>query len=127
MTTRAVPAPTETRWTMTIPGWAPTFDNRLKCHPMVAHRRKKRDADVVATAALVFGVPKATGKRRLAVTIRGRYGRFPDDFAPFKSLLDALVRAGLLVDDARQWCEVVFPPTFERAMAKETVLVLEDI
>jgi hypothetical protein len=115
------------RWTMEIPGWAPTLDNRLVyAHWSVARRRKRRDAEVVGMAALVYGVPRATGRRRLRLTIRGRFGRFPDDPAPLKSLWDALVKNGLLVDDSREWLEMAWPPTFERG-PKRTVIELEDV
>lgn len=114
------------RWVMEIPGWCPTFDNKLKRVPMAAHRLKKHDANIVGRAALIFGVPAAIGRRRLRLTIRNRFGSFPDDSAPLKSLWDALKSNGLLVDDSRDWLEFVWPPTYERA-AKATVIDLEDI
>ena len=127
------PAPGRTEattraWTMVIPGWAPANDNALVYrHWAKARARKRRDAEVLASAAVIFGVPKATTRRRLTLTIRGPFGRFPDDTAPLKSLWDGLVKAGLLVDDSREWLEFVWPPTFERAKERETVLVLEDL
>lgn len=115
------------RWVMVVPGWRPTLDNDLIYRPRwVASSRKRRDTEVVARAALAYGVPRAAGKRRLTLTIRGRYSTFPDDSAPLKSLWDALVKAELLVDDSREWLEFVWPPTFERGK-KETVIALEDI
>jgi hypothetical protein len=81
---------------------------------------------MVNRAALAFGVPGAVGRRRLRLTIRGRFGAFPDDTAPLKSLWDALKRSGLILDDSREWLEFVWPPTYERG-GKETVIELEDL
>lgn len=121
------PGPTETRWTLTISGWRPTLDNQLIYKPWYKARAlKRRDARVIAAAALVHGVPKATVRRRLTLTISQPTGTFPDDTAPLKSLWDALVKAGLLVDDSREWLEMVWPPTFVRG-PRSTTIVLEDI
>ena len=115
------------RWAIDIPGWTPCLDNRLVgAHPMTVHKLKRRDVEAIGIAALCCGVPRATTRRRVAVTLRDRYGSFPDDTAPWKSLLDALVRNRLLVDDSRRWCELAFPPTFERG-PKGCVIELEDI
>jgi hypothetical protein len=121
---KAMPRPATYR--MDIPGWRPALINDLVGrHPMAIHKRKGRDLKQVATACLVFGVPKATTRRRVRLTISGRYGRFPDDDSPFKSVLDALVRCGALVDDSREWCECD-EPRFVRG-PRFTVIELEDI
>jgi hypothetical protein len=114
------------RWTMEVPGWRPVLDNELKRNPLAAHSLKRRDADQIAIAKMVYGVPNATRRRRLTLSITNRFGRFPDDPAPFKSLWDALVTNHLLVDDSRKWLEMVYPPTYERG-AKQTVIILEDL
>lgn len=114
-----------TTYTLEVPGWRPTLDNELKGHPLQAHRRKRKDADMIAVAALAYGVPAARGKRRVGLSIRGRFGRFPDPLAPWKSLLDALVTAGLLVDDAAAWCEVT-PVVYSRG-ERRTIITLEDV
>jgi hypothetical protein len=101
------------------------LDNELRGDVMAAHRRKKKDAERVAIAKLVYGVPAATGPRRVSVEIGGRYGRKPDPLAPFKSLLDALTRCGLLVDDDTRYC-VPEPARYVRG-PKGTVIVLEDM
>lgn len=114
-------------WTLEIPGWRPVLDNQLVyVHWATARRRKRADADMLMQAAFALGVPMATRRRRLTLTIRQERGRFPDDTAPWKSLLDACVKAGLLVDDSREWLELSWPPTFERG-AKGTVILLEDL
>lgn len=114
-----------TIYRMEIPGWAPTLDNQLRGNVMAVHLRKKADVEQVARAKLVYGVPKATGPRRVSVEISGRYGRKPDPLAPFKSLLDALTRCGLLVDDDTRYC-VPEPARYVRG-PKGTVIILEDL
>lgn len=114
------------RWELEIPGWTPTLDNALKRMPIQAHRLKKNDARTLAKAAIVFGVPAAFTRRRVTLELRNRYSTFPDDPAPLKSCLDACKTAGLIVNDSRKWCELVYPPTFLRG-EKRTRIVLEDI
>lgn len=114
------------KWVLTIPGWSPVLVNNLiGQHPMVVHRRKRRDREMVARAMLVYGVPRATGLRRVRFTITGRYGQFPDPDACLKSGLDALVRAGAIVDDSARWCEWSIP--IYRRGSQETVIELEDV
>jgi hypothetical protein len=114
-------------WTIRIDGWRPALDNELMhCHWRKKHSLKRRDASQMVRAALAYNVPAATTRRRLTLTIRQATGRFPDDSAPLKSLWDALKRAGLIVDDSRDWLEFVWPPTFERG-PKGTIIQLEDI
>jgi hypothetical protein len=45
--------------------------------------------------------------------------------AYFKSLLDALVKAGLLVNDSGRWCELG-PVTFDRRPPRQTAVILQD-
>jgi hypothetical protein len=54
----------------------------------------------------------------------GKRGVTPDSY--FKSLLDALVSAGLLVDDSAKFCELA-PTTYERATRRASVITLTDI
>lgn len=113
-------------WTLDIPGWRPTLANELMtAHHMKAAGMKRKDADQIMTAMLVYGVPKAEGPRRVAIHIRGRYSRFPDPDAPLKSFLDALKTAGAIVDDDGARC-VWSVPTFERG-PKSTLITLEDL
>jgi hypothetical protein len=117
------------RYELHIPGWRPALDNELfRLHWSRRLSRKRHDAQVLATAALALGVPRATGPRRLGVTIYGRYhrGAVPDDPAPYKSLLDGLVHAGLLVDDSAEYLELVWPPHYLPG-PRATHLTLEEI
>lgn len=113
-------------WTIEIPGWRPAFASELKCHPMRAAGKKKRDVRAVRAASVICGVPPAFTRRRVAVSITNLFGSFPDDDAPWKSLLDALVQSGMLIDDNREWCEVAFPPMYMRG-EKRTLIILVDV
>jgi len=92
---------------------------------MKAAGMKRKDADVVARACLVYGVPKATGPRRVGLAITGRFRRLPDPDSPLKSCLDALSRAGAILDDDAGRCRWDVP-TFARG-PKATIITLEDI
>jgi hypothetical protein len=111
-----------------ICGWTPTLVNELlHAHPMRAATLKRSDRDLVRGYAFVAGIPAALGKRRVSVELHGwPRGRLPDPDAVWKSLLDALVAAGLLVDDSARWCEPV-PPTFVRSPRRRTVVTLESV
>ena len=113
------------RYVMDIPGWRPTLDNRLRGNVFAAHARKKNDFLKVANAGLALRVPPATGPRRVSVTIAVPRGKFPDPLAPYKSLLDALKRNGLLVDDDGKHC-LPEPAVYVRG-PKATTIVLEDL
>lgn len=123
------PIPRPGRWIIRLPGYRPKFDNQLiGRHPMMIHRLKRRDALMMDKARLAFAVPQASiYRRRVTLTIVDRFRRLPDDAAPLKSFCDALTNAGLIVDDSRQWLEMVFPPTFIRGAARETTIVIEDL
>jgi Holliday junction resolvase RusA-like endonuclease len=100
-----------------IPRWHPVTVNQLLRGKWTAHRLKKADREMVW--AYAQGHPKATGKRRVVLTIilkPGQRGADPDAF--FKSLADALVQAGLLTDDNRQGVELA-PVAYERGTATD--------
>ena len=106
---------TGTHATIVIPRWHPPRLNQWDGRHWAARARLKRQTrDMVAAYARQLGVPPATGKRRvgLAVWLRPRC-RGGDPDAYHKALLDALVACRLLVDDARQWCEIT-PVRYER-------------
>lgn len=77
----------------------------------------------------VYGahVPKAAGKRRVKLTIvLGPRQRGGDPDAYWKSTLDALARAGLILDDNRQGVELA-SVAYERGTRKATVIGLTDV
>lgn len=89
-----------------IPNWRPCTLNSLLA---VSHwtRSAMKEADAWQVLAAFTGKPKSTGKRRVDVQIAlaGRWKEADPD-AYWKSLLDALVKCGQLVDDRREFCEL---------------------
>ncbi len=113
---------------LVIEGWHPARLNLLLGgHWSQGHRLKRADRQMIALAAKLQGIPPATGKRRVSLTLtlapRQRAGD-PDSY--FKSLLDALTHAGLLLDDNRQGVELG-KVTFERGPVRQTTVLLEDL
>jgi hypothetical protein len=100
------PTPLAAAWTFMVPNWMPTPNNKLyDKHWAVKHRQKRSDFEIVA----YFGrlVPEATGKRNVSLhVVFPPRQRMPDIDAPWKSLLDALVRCRLLVNDSAAWASM---------------------
>lgn len=113
---------------LSIDGWRPARLNELlEVHWAKAHRRKNADALRILVACQNAKAPKAEGKRRVTLTWRLEKGeRTPDADGVWKSLLDALVRAGQLKDDNPTWCECA-PVQFERGPVKGITVELEDL
>ncbi len=112
----------------TIPAWRPARLNELLSGSWhQAARRKKSDRVFIATYAQQAGIPHATGKRRvsLEITLKGRQQQVdPDGY--WKSLLDALVHARMLIDDRSEFCELG-SVTYSRNGEARTTIVLEEI
>jgi hypothetical protein len=115
-------------WVVEIDGWHPTTLNQMMGrNRYVIHRRKKKDRGVIAAAFLLARVPRATTKRRVILTITlGPRQREHDDDNQWKSLLDALVFIGALVDDKPKWLERM-PVQYERGERRATRITLEDL
>ena len=114
-----------------IPGWHPATLNSLICgHWAKGARRKRTDREMVAAYAKISGVPTASGARRVSLHLVMPPGqRRPDRDAYWKSLLDALVHAGLLHDDSPLWC-LVGPVTYSRGEGPDvwgTLVLMEDV
>ena len=92
---------------ITIPNWRPSRDNELEQgHWRTKHKLKSADATMIATYAKAADIPKATGKRRVSLQITlGYRQRKADPLAYCKSLLDALKRCGMLIDDSGKFME----------------------
>jgi hypothetical protein len=110
-----------------IPHWHPIRLNQIVGgHWARGHRLKRVDRELVAAYA-AGGASPAIGPRRVRLTIvLGPRQRAADPDAYWKSLLDALVHAGLLLDDNRQNCELE-PVRFERGERMGTVIELFDL
>jgi hypothetical protein len=81
-------------------------------HWSVKDKKLKSVTDVLAVQAAVSGVPKVTAAapevRRVSAAFTGwpdPRRRLPDPDNLMKYFLDAMVAAGLLVDDAADWCQ----------------------
>jgi Holliday junction resolvase RusA-like endonuclease len=113
--------------TLAIPLWWPALLNHYVTRRwQVGHRLKKKDAERLWLEALVQGIPIATTKRRVSVIIH--YVREcwkPDEDAIWKSLLDGLKRARLLVDDSPAWL-IHGSVTYEKQKKKGIVVFFED-
>jgi Holliday junction resolvase RusA-like endonuclease len=120
---------TAREWKIEVPLWRPATVNDLtkrSNHWSRAARIKQRDLELVACYSIVAKVPKAIGKRRVGLEIVKARGRFPDPDNVWKSLLDALVLLGLLIDDSAKWCELT-PPVFTRGPMTRTVITLTEM
>ena len=120
-------------WTVFITDWHPTSVNVLlgaayagRGARFAAAARKREDAKLLAIYCRVFEVPRATGPRRVSLTLGlGPRMRSPDPDNLWKSLLDGLVKCGVLVNDSPRWCEPRWCGT-TRGL-KATTVVIEDL
>ena len=112
--------------TLRLPGWHPTRANvLLRVHWAKRSRLLGQDQQTVGILGRQQGILKAEGKRRVSLIIQ-HARTAPDPDALLKSLFDALVKCGYLIDDKGQWCEIG-SITFEKAKAKGMVITLEDL
>ena len=113
---------------LVIFNWHPcTLNVLLSCHWAKRGRLKALDRDLIACYALQHGTTPASGKRRVSLTITlAPRQRGCDRDAYWKSLLDALVHAGLLVNDSPKWCELG-SVEYLRGKWRATTVTLEDV
>lgn len=119
------PAPSGKHWCLVLPRHTTRLNKLLEgMRQKIVY--KKKDRELVAEWAANAGIPGATGKRRVSMTVilapRQRAGD-PDAYQ--KSLGDALVQCGLLRQDSRQWVEWS-PPKFARGEEEKMFVELED-
>ena len=118
---------TPTIWTMEIPGWHPVELNKLIGHRMKTASLKKHDCKIVCDAVVAYGIPRATVKRKLDLTLIYTAGdRTRDKDAYWKSLLDALVHSGALFNDSRHWVDYD-KPRYARGDVKTTFITLQEM
>lgn len=92
---------------MRIDGFLPAPLNKLVGNWQRASRLKAHDRDVIGRAFMVYGIPKATGKRRVdLLLIMGKGQRACDPDAHTKSTFDALVACGALFDDTKNYVQL---------------------
>lgn len=117
-----------TRYVLDIPRWHPAPLNQLLGHWATANRRKKSDRLMVLAYARQAKFPQAERKRQVEMTITLKpKARACDPDAYYKSTLDALVHAGLLVNDSYLWVTLL-PVAFRRGTTTDwgTRIVLTD-
>jgi hypothetical protein len=115
---------------LVVPKWRPPLCNSWRGrHWSVAHRLRKQATQLLGAYALERHVPRAAGRRRVSVEIvlAPRQGQ-PDRDAFDKLLLDALVGAGLLLDDGERGLAGRVEVAFRRGDASTwgMTIVLED-
>lgn len=113
---------------LVIPRWVPaTLNKYVGRHWSRMARLKAMDRDMVSAYTRMARCAVAVKRRRYSVviTVATRRGRLPDPDGYLKSLLDALVNAGLLVDDSQDWCEHG-GIEIRRGVEASTVIMLED-
>jgi Holliday junction resolvase RusA-like endonuclease len=111
-----------------IDRWQPALLNDLMGHWAKAHRLKAIDRKMVAGYCRINRIPLANGRRevRLTVTLAPSQRNAPDPDAFWKSTLDALVHADMLIDDCQEYCRMG-GVTFEKGSDKSTLIELEEI
>ncbi len=102
----AVPTPGTHRIEILL--WKPCALNKLLYarNWAIREKLKKADAKVVADCASLHQTPPCTGKRRvsLEIVLQGRQQEADID-AYLKTVLDALVNCGMLIDDKAKFVE----------------------
>lgn len=119
--------PATTAFTLSVPLPPPTLNSLMRGKRRDRIRLSKEFRRAVGLAALADQIPRATGKRRVTITvILGPRQRGADPDAFFKSTGDALKHAGLLMDDDRHGVEWA-PVQYERGEHPACRITLEDI
>jgi hypothetical protein len=114
-------------WHVTIANWRPrTVNELLSMHWRACGRAKAGDMNVIAIHCYAAKVPKATGRRAVSIRMVCAKGRSLDPDAVPKSLLDALVQAGYLMDDNTTWLQFD-GCTIERGKQLSTNITIRDI
>lgn len=130
-------------WVLSIPRSIPSRNQTANQHWSARSRDKRLWAKDIGIAALVAGVPRATGKRRLRIVrVMGKgQKRFDEDNHDVKALIDSLkppkVARGtkatpgcsLIVDDSPRYLDLILPVVDERAADGRpgTRIELEDV
>ena len=117
------------KYTITIPNWLPTSDNKLNGHWAKVKRHKLADMQMIWAYANKCGVPKAEVKRILRIVLvigKHKKGRLPDPQNFYKSVCDSLVKSGMLIDDNTTWMEHM-PTEILRSNETATIIHLHDV
>lgn len=111
--------------TMEIPNWHPARLNQLLGNWRKAGRLKRADREILTLYSRYKKT--ATGKRRVSLAIvLGPRQRGGDPDCWWKSTLDGLKHAGMILDDSKERVELG-SVTYERGSQKATRITLEDL
>jgi hypothetical protein len=117
-----------TTYSVFIPNWRPASLNELM-GGSVRNKIRRKKADRKIITFYCCRLPKATAKRHVSlhIVLTGRQQEADPD-AYYKSLLDGLVKCGMLVDDKGEYCSYGMP-TYSRGTKEQagTHITLEDI
>lgn len=113
-------------YTLVIPNWKPISVNALTRTVKDRIRLKRFDREMIVAYAWRQRLAPAEGRRRVSARFVVYSGPLPDSHNLMKSLLDALVHAGLLLDDSDQWLELG-PWMCEHGDEPRTEITLEDL
>lgn len=116
---------------VTVPGHGATLNDRL--HPMARHRRNRAIKDSVLWALKAQGVrPLHLQRARLRATLGYKTRQHKDETGGWESIkaaVDALIDAGVLVDDSPrhvEWLPLVQVTTGQRTTTLEVWAVDEE-
>lgn len=118
-------------WTLILPMIPDSMNVRERTSFWGRKKELEQITTALGTLALEAGIPAASGRRSVLVTIhKGKRSRVRDDPANrdsrAKSVLDALVKLGLLVDDNDTHLEWLGVVEGAKRELKETVITLGD-
>ena len=119
-------------WTITLPMLPESMNSRERSSFWARKKELEQITTAIGTLAAEQGIPSAQGRRAVRVTIhKGKRSRVTDDPANrdsrAKSVLDAMVKLALLVDDSDKWLVWEHVHEGERREQKETVIELRDV
>jgi hypothetical protein len=111
---------------VTIPNWHPARLNQLFSGHW-GKRKRLKDADRDMIGVYCHGQPEATKKRRVSLIITlGPRQRGGDPDSYWKSVLDSLVHANMLINDSPNWVELG-QVQYTRDNLRSTTILLEDL
>ena len=118
-------------WTITLPMLPDSMNVRERSSHWVRRRELEQITTAIHYLAHEADIPPATDRRSVLVTIhQSMRSRVTDDPANrdsrAKSILDACVKTGLLVDDSERWLDWLGVVEGEKRAAKETVITISE-
>lgn len=121
-----------TSWTLTLPLLPDSMNVRERSSFWKRKRELGEIRDVLRALAELKQVPPARGRRRVTITIhKSIRSRVKDDPANrdsrAKSVLDAMVKEQLLVDDSDRWLDWRGVHEGEKRAEKQTVVQITDL